>query len=86
LQDAPISKDFTKEEIHQHSLLHLLARRTQGREPLVDYSQSHVMTSIHYLSALQKKNINKVIANNVREAWVKEKEENKLRKQHMPKE
>jgi hypothetical protein len=44
------------------------------------------MTSIHYLCALQKKTINKVIANNVREAWVKEKEENKLRKQHMPKE
>jgi hypothetical protein len=31
-----------------HSLLslpYLLARRTYGREPLVDYSQSHVVTS-----------------------------------------
>jgi len=27
------------------SLPYLLARRTNGREPLVDYSQSHVVTS-----------------------------------------
>jgi hypothetical protein len=35
-----------------HSLMalpHLLTQRTNGREPLVDYSQSHVVTLEEYL-------------------------------------
>jgi hypothetical protein len=31
------------------SLPHLLTQRTNGREPLVDYSQSHVVTLEEYL-------------------------------------
>ncbi len=31
------------------SLPHLLARRTNGRKPLIDYFQSHVVTSKEYL-------------------------------------
>jgi hypothetical protein len=31
------------------SLPHLLARKTNGREPLMDYSQSHVVSSKEYL-------------------------------------
>jgi hypothetical protein len=40
LQDAPISKDLTKEEIRMCSLLslpHLPVRCTQGKEFLIDY-------------------------------------------------
>jgi hypothetical protein len=59
LQVAPISKDPTKEEMCLRSLLslpHLLARCTQGKNLLIDYSQSHVMTTINYLSVITKKN------------------------------
>jgi hypothetical protein len=38
-----------------HSLLslpHLLTKRTNGREPLIDYSQSHVVTSKEYLKII----------------------------------
>jgi hypothetical protein len=43
------SKSSTQEALTHccHNLIslpHLLARRTNGREPLMDYSQSHVMT------------------------------------------
>jgi hypothetical protein len=41
LQDVPISEDLTEEEMHLYNLLallHLLARRTQGRKHVVDYS------------------------------------------------
>ncbi len=31
------------------SLPHLFARRTNGRKPLIDYFQSHVVTSEKYL-------------------------------------
>jgi hypothetical protein len=33
-------------------LFHFLSRKTQGREPLVDYSQSHVVISKEYMSRL----------------------------------
>ncbi len=57
------------------SLLHLPTRCTQGKEPLIDYSQSHVVTSTNYLSILQKKTIDKKVANNIRKVQVKEREE-----------
>jgi len=50
-----------------HNLLtlpHLHARPTQGREPLVDYFRSHVVTSIEYLGILQKKQLTKQQQNN----------------------
>jgi hypothetical protein len=37
------------------SLLCLFVRHTKGKEPLVDYSQSHVVTSFEYLDILKKK-------------------------------
>jgi len=37
------------------SLPHLPARRTNGREPLVDYSQSHVVKSKEYLRIMRQK-------------------------------
>jgi hypothetical protein len=33
-------------------LPHLLARKTHGREPLVDYFQSHVVASKEYLNIM----------------------------------
>jgi hypothetical protein len=33
-------------------LLHFPSRKTQGRKPLVDYSQSHVVISKEYMSKL----------------------------------
>ncbi len=38
------------------------------------------MTSTNYLSVLQKKTIDKTTANNIKEAWVKEREEKWTRK------
>jgi hypothetical protein len=35
------------------SLSHLPVKRTNGREPLMDYSQTHVVTSEEYLSIKQ---------------------------------
>jgi hypothetical protein len=37
------------------SLSCLPTKRTNGREPLVDYSQSHVVTSEKYLRIMQQK-------------------------------
>ncbi len=44
------------------SLPHLLARKTSGREPLVDYSQSHVVTSEMYLTTMQQKAMDREVA------------------------
>jgi hypothetical protein len=55
--------NFTQEAMQLHNLLALpclLARPTQGREPLVDYSRSHVVTFIKYLGILHKKAIDKI--------------------------
>ncbi len=38
------------------------------------------MTSTYYLSVLQEKTIDKVVVNNIKKAWVKEKEEKWARK------
>jgi hypothetical protein len=56
-------------------LLHLLARCTQGIKPLIDYSQSHVVTFVDYLNVLHKKVINKTSVDNIKEAQVKERED-----------
>jgi hypothetical protein len=44
------------------SLPRLHAIHTRGREPLIDYSQSHVVTSTEYLNILRRKSTDKVIA------------------------
>jgi hypothetical protein len=48
------------------SLLHLLTRHTKGKKPLIDYSQSHLMTSITYLNILKEKIIDKVVVKETR--------------------
>jgi hypothetical protein len=41
------------------SLPNLPTRRTNGREPLVDYFQNHVVTSKEYLRIMQQKTMDK---------------------------
>ncbi len=56
------------------SLPHLLTRRTSGRESLVDYSQSHVVTSEEYLTIMWQEVMNKEVAKLFRETRRKEKQ------------
>jgi len=47
--------NLNQEAMRLHNLLslpHLLTRHTRGKEPLVDYSRSHVVMSIEYLNIL----------------------------------
>jgi hypothetical protein len=55
------------------SLPCLPAIQTKGKEPLVDYFQSHVVTSYQYLDIMQKKAMDKTIMKKI-------KKENKRRK------
>jgi hypothetical protein len=40
-------------------LPHLLARKTIGKKPFIDYNQSHVITSNEYSNILWKKTMEK---------------------------
>jgi hypothetical protein len=51
------------------SLLHLPPRRTRGKEPLVDYFQSHVVTFVKYLNILKRKAMDKETTKEIR--WFK---------------
>ncbi len=55
------------------SLPHLLTRCTRGREPLIDYSQSHVVTFIKYVNIPRKKNMDMATTEEI----IKEKEKKK---------
>jgi hypothetical protein len=48
------------------SLFHLLTKQIKGREPLVDYSQSHVVTFNQYLDIMWKKAMDKTIVKEIR--------------------
>jgi len=49
--------------------------RTRGTKPLVDYSKSHVVTTIEYLEIMQMKFTQKEVLKHIIEAKRKEKEE-----------
>jgi hypothetical protein len=51
-----------------------------GKERLIDYLQSHVITFVDYLAILKKKYLNKVVAKIIRGKRWKEKEEKQVRK------
>jgi len=57
------------------SLLCLFTRQITGRKPLVDYSQSHVVTSNQYLDIVRKKTMDKTIAEEIRRGKQKGKKE-----------
>jgi hypothetical protein len=56
------------------SLPHLPAKRTNGREPLVDYSQSHVVILEEYLTIIQQKVLDREVAQLIRETRRKKKQ------------
>jgi len=57
------------------SLPHLPVKKTCEKEPLVDYIQSHVVTSDKYLQILHKKTMDKEAIKIIREQRRKEREE-----------
>ncbi len=58
----------------------LPTRRTLGKEPLVDYSNSHVMMFNQYLVVLKQKTMDKEVTDKVRVLKIKEGEEKKSRR------
>jgi len=48
-------------------LSHLPTRQTRGKEPLIDYMISHVVTFENYLNIMRSKAMAKVIVNGIRE-------------------
>jgi hypothetical protein len=61
-------------------LLHLFVRHIKGNEPLVDYSQSDVITFDQYLNIMWKKAMDKVIVKEIREDKQQEREDKKLKR------
>ncbi len=62
------------------SLPHLPTRKTKGRERLVDYSQSLVVTFDKYLRIMRQKAMEKEVVQEVRQSTRKEREEKHVRK------
>ncbi len=60
--------------------IHLPTKQIRGKEPLVNYSQSHVVTSAEYLVIMCKNVMEKLVAKLIRETHHKEREENKVKK------
>lgn len=52
----------------------LLARKTKGKKPLMNYIQSHVVVSNGYLNILQHKALDKEATKTIREQRSKEEE------------
>jgi hypothetical protein len=62
--------------IHNILLLpHLLAKQTKGKKPLINYSQSHVVTFKKYLAILKKKTMDKATTDEARETKRKQKKD-----------
>jgi hypothetical protein len=61
------------------SLPHLLAIHTKGKEPLIDYSQYHIVTSNQYLNIMRKKAMDKATTREIKEDRQKEREEKRLK-------
>jgi hypothetical protein len=54
-----------------------VARRTNGREPLIDYSQSHVVTSKKYLRIMRQKEMDREVEKKIQESRKKTRQERK---------
>jgi hypothetical protein len=54
--------------------------QTRGKEPLLEYSQFHAMTSAEYLAIMRKKVMEKAVVKAIRETHHKEREENRAKK------
>jgi hypothetical protein len=78
VQETQSPPNLTQEATRLHnllSLLHLPIRRTRGKEPLIDYSQSHVVTFVEYLNILRKETMDKATAEEIKEGKIKERED-----------
>ncbi len=64
---------------HLLSLPRLLARKIKRTKLLVDYNKSHVVITIEYLEIMRQKVTKKEVAEHIREAKRKEREERKDR-------
>jgi hypothetical protein len=62
------------------SLPRLFVRQTKGKDPLVDYSQSHVVTFNQFKNIMWKKAMDKVVVEEIREDKQKEREDKKLKR------
>ncbi len=70
LEETQQFPNLIQESMRMHNLISLpllLARHTKGKEPLIDYSQSHVVTNFEYLDIIKKKTMEKVIVEEIRE-------------------
>ncbi len=67
--EDPIGSNQSEEVrlVHMLSLLTLLPKRRLSKEPLVDYSNSHVVTLDQYLVILKSKVVDKEIADKLKE-------------------
>ncbi len=66
-----------------HNLLsmpHLPTRKTKGKEPLVDYFQSHVITYDQYFDVMWKKAMDNAITKEIKKHRRKEREEKRLKR------
>jgi hypothetical protein len=59
------------------SLLHLVTRQIRGKEPLIDYFQSHFVTSIEHLNIIFKNTMDKATIEEI----VKQKRKERKHKQ-----
>jgi hypothetical protein len=62
--------NLNQEAMRLHNLLlllHLPIRCARGNKPLIDYFQSHVVTSSEYPNIFKKKTMNKVVIKEIRE-------------------
>ncbi len=58
----------------------LAYKKNKGEKPLVDYGQSHVVTSNEYSNILHKKTLDKKIAKEIRQQKWKQKEDKKAKR------
>jgi hypothetical protein len=49
------------------SLPHLFVRRIVKKEPLIDYPQSHIVSSAEYFAILQQRTLDKATIDNIKE-------------------
>ncbi len=60
-------------------LFYLPTRHTKGKDPLIDYFKSHVVTSFEYLDILRKKTMEKVDIEEIKIGKKKDKEDKKAK-------
>jgi len=78
VQETHSLPNLTQEAMKLHNLLslpRLPARCTRGKKPLIDYSQSHVVTFTKYLHIIREKTMDKATTKEIREGKRKEKKD-----------